>query len=205
MSVLVFFAVLAFSLQMRNALEQRQRIALLGRYLRNYEIESLMETLTQGYLRAMGETDPERRNSVWQVMGQHEERLLGQLTQLQDDLAKDQGGAWRASTLPLSLPLAVHWLPGASFDLRALLRVHTQGVGSGIANQGGLSERDRAFRLSAELLLLQHSCHWFCRSKMVASSRMFARHQTHYLQLLAAVAPATRAAYLKALGGRPAA
>ena len=82
-------------------------------------------------LRAMGESDPERRNSVWQVMGQHEERLLGQLTQLQDELAKDQGGAWRASTLPLSLPLAVHWLPGASIDLRALLRVHTQGVISG--------------------------------------------------------------------------
>ena len=97
MSVLVFFAVLAFGFQMRNALEQRQRIALLGRYLRNYQIESLMETLTQGYLRAMGESDPERRNSVWQVMGQHEERLLGQLTQLQEDLAKDQGGAWRAS------------------------------------------------------------------------------------------------------------
>ena len=48
MSVLVFFAVLAFSLQMRNAWEQRQRIGLLGRYLRNYQIESLMETLTQG-------------------------------------------------------------------------------------------------------------------------------------------------------------
>jgi len=31
MSVLVFFAVMAFSFQMRNALEQRQRIALLGR------------------------------------------------------------------------------------------------------------------------------------------------------------------------------
>ena len=82
--------------------------------------------------------------------------------------------------------------------------MHTQGVSSGIANRDALSERDRAFRLSAELLLLQHSCHWFCRSKMVASARMFSRHQTHYLQLLAAVAPATRAAYLKAIGGRQA-
>jgi len=202
MSVLVFFAVLAFSLQMRNAVEQRQRIALLGRYLRNYQIESLMETLIQGYLRAMGETNPQRRDSVWQVMSQHEARLEGQLQQLQNDLAADAGGAWRASTLPLSLPLAVHWLPGASFDLRAVLRVHTQGVVSGIANRDELSKRDRAFRLSAELLLLQHSCHWFCRSKMVASARMFARHQTHYPQLLVAVAPSTRSAYLKALGNR---
>jgi hypothetical protein len=199
MSVLVFFAVLAFGLQMRNAWEQRQRIGLLGRYLRNYQIESLMETLTQGYLRAMGESDPERRNSVWQVMGQHEERLVGQLQQLQNDLPKDQGRAWRASTLPLNLPLAVHWLPGASFDLRALLRVHAQGVSSGIANHDALSERDRAFRLSAELLLLQHSCHWFCRSKTVASQRMLVRHKTHYAQLLAAVAPFTRTAYLRAL------
>jgi hypothetical protein len=201
MTVVVFFAVLAFSVQMRNAFEQRRRIALLGRFLSSYQIESLMETLTQGYLRAMGESDPERRNSIWQVMSQHEERLSGQLQQLQQELTNDPGSAWRASTLPLSLPLAVHWLPRASFDLRALVRIHAQAVARDIANADQLSPRDRAFRLSAELLLLQHSCHWFCRSKVVASARMFARHQTHYLQLLAAVAPDTRSAYLQALNG----
>jgi hypothetical protein len=42
---------------------------------------------------------------------------------------------------------------------------------------------------------MQHSCHWFCRSKVVASARMLARHKTSYEQLLAAVSPETRQAY----------
>lgn len=197
---LLIFAVLAFAFQARKAWEQRQRITLLGRYLRNFQIESLMETLTQGYLRAMGETDAERRRSVWNILAQHEQTLARQLEQLVQEIGKADSADWRASTLPVNLPLAVRWLPGASFDLRALLRVHAQGIASGIANGDGLTERNRAFRLSAELLLLQHSCHWFCRSKTVASGRMLARHQTRYVQLLGAVAPTTRLAYLRAVG-----
>ena len=38
-----------------NAQQQRKRIALLGAHLGNYQIEKLLETLTQGYLRALGE------------------------------------------------------------------------------------------------------------------------------------------------------
>lgn len=197
---LLIFAVLAFAFQARRAWEQRQRITLLGRYLRNFQIESLMETLTQGYLRAMGETDPERRRGVWNILAQHEQTLARQLEQLVHEVGKADGADWRASTLPVNLPLAMHWLPRACFDLRALLQVHARGVTSGITNGAGLTERDRAFRLTAELLLLQHSCHWFCRSKTVATGRMLARHQTHYRQLLDAVAPATRSAYLRALG-----
>lgn len=199
MNTLILFAVLAFTFQSRRAWEQRQRITLLGRHLRKFQIETLMETLTQGYLRAMGETDLERRRGVWQFLEQHEQALARQLGQLVQDVNHSDGANWRASTLPLSLPLAVHFLPGASFDLRALLRVHAQGIADGIANGGSLSDRDRAFRLSAELLLLQHSCHWFCRSKTVASQRMLVRHKTHYAQLLAAVAPSTRTAYRRAL------
>lgn len=200
MNTLVFFAVLAFAFQARRAWEERQRITLLGRCLRNFQIESLLETLTQGYLRAMGEADLERRNSIWNILAQHEMTLERQLQQLVQDAGKTGDNQWLASTLPVNLPLAVRWLPSASFDMRALLRVHAQGIAHGIANGEGLSERDRAFRLSAELLLLQHSCHWFCRSKMVASARMLARHHTHYTQLLSAVAPATRLAYLRTVG-----
>ena len=47
----------------------------------------------------------------------------------------------------------------------------------------------------AELLLMQHTCHWFCRSFVVASARLLAQHQTHYQQALAAVSPETRSAY----------
>ena len=200
MDTLLIFAVLAFAFQARRAWEQRQRITLLGGCLRNFQIEGLMETLTQGYLRAMGEADLERRRSIWNILAQHEQALARQLEQLMQEVAKTDGGDWRASTLPVNLPLAVRWLPSACFDMRALLRVHAQGIAQGVANGEGLSERDRAFRLSAELLLLQHSCHWFCRSKTVASARMLARHQTHYAQLLTSVAPATRLAYLRAIG-----
>ena len=63
MNVIVFFAVLAFSLQMRNSLEQRRRVLFLGRYLRRYQIESLMQSLVDGYLRAMGEQDMDRRQT----------------------------------------------------------------------------------------------------------------------------------------------
>jgi hypothetical protein len=54
--------------------------------------------------------------------------------------------------------------------------------------------------LSAELFLFQHTCHWYCRSKAVASARMQVRHQTPYAQVLAAVSPATRQAYSALLG-----
>ena len=32
--------------------------------------------------------------------------------------------------------------------------------------------------MSAELFLMQHTCHWYCRSRAVASARMLARHKT---------------------------
>ena len=49
---------------------------------------------------------------------------------------------------------------------------------------------------AVELFLLQHTCHWYCKSRLVASGRMLARHGTSYHQLLAAVRPRTRADYL---------
>jgi hypothetical protein len=52
-----------------------------------------------------------------------------------------------------------------------------------------------AFTMSAELFLMQHTCHWFCKSKTVASARMLALHKTTYAQLVASVAPGTRDAY----------
>jgi hypothetical protein len=49
---------------------------------------------------------------------------------------------------------------------------------------------------------MQHTCHWFCKSKTVASARMLARHKTSYEQLVAAVGPDTRAAYCELVGRR---
>ncbi len=195
MSTVVFFAVLAFILQMRNSWEQRKRLLHLGHYLRNFEIEKLMESLTEGYLRALGEDDAERRTQIWNMLEQTEQNLNGQFQKFVEAFAQADVQASRGSTLALGLPFALVFAPGATFDMRQLLRAHAQGIEATLNNTEGLSNRDKAFRLSAELFLMQHSCHWFCKSKLVASARMLSRHKTQYAQLLSAVRPQTREAY----------
>ena len=194
MSTVVFFAVLAFILQMRNSWEQRKRLMHLGHYLRNFEIEKLMESLTEGYLRALGEDDAERRTQIWNMLEQTEQNLNGQFQKFVEAFAQADVQASRGSTLALGLPFALVFAPGATFDMRQLLKVHAQGIEATLNNTEGLSNRDKAFRLSAELFLMQHSCHWFCKSKLVASARMLSRHKTQYAQLLSAVRPHTREA-----------
>ena len=58
--------------------------------------------------------------------------------------------------------------------MRELLAIHAAGMGRALRNEGNLAARERAFTMTAELLLMQHSCHWFCKSKTVASARMLA-------------------------------
>ena len=98
------------------------------------------------------------------------------------------------SKLPIWLPFALALAP--SFDLREALRVHARGICRAIDADAETSAKDRAFAITAELLLMQHTCLWFCRSKTVASARMLARHRTSYEQLAAAVLPRTRSDYL---------
>ena len=199
MELLVLAALAAFAAWRLKVQDQGRRIALLGSHLGKYQIEKNMETLTQGYLRALGEDDPQRRAQVFGLLRATEETLASQFSRFAADFARAAEAATRVSRLPVYLPFATVWLPAASFDLRQLLAVHARGIGEAAANQAGASGPDpdkaRAFTLQAELLLMQHSCHWFCKSKLVASSRMLARHQTTHAQLVASVAPATRAAY----------
>ncbi|MGD6322490.1 hypothetical protein VW363_22615, partial [Xanthomonas citri pv. citri] len=74
-------------------------------------------------------------------------------------------------------------------------------IARGVHNERGLSQRDKAFTLTAELLLMQHTCHWFCKSKAVASARMAARHRTPHAQLVESVSPETRRAYRALVDG----
>ena len=53
---------------MLKSAEQRKRITLLGSHLSQYQIEKLMETLSDGYLRALGEKDAARREQVWALL-----------------------------------------------------------------------------------------------------------------------------------------
>ena len=193
--------VVALVLTVLKNHEQRQRIALLGAHLQRFELEKLIEGLTEGYLRAFGEADAQRRESVLGMLETTERLLSAQL----DDLARALQGLEpvqaRISRLPIALPWATRWLPSATFDLREMVRLHATGVAQAIANADGLSRRDQAFRVSAELLLFQHTCHWYCRSRGVASARLLARHRTSHEQVMAAVSPATRQAYLQLIGG----
>ena len=107
----------------------------------------------------------------------------------------------RVSRLALAIPWADRLLPDSTFDLRQALRIHANGIEQAAQNSRHLTQKNKAFTLSAELFLMQRTCHWFCRSKTVASARMLMRHKTPYAQLLESVSPETRQAY-GALVGR---
>jgi len=179
---------------------QRKRIALLGSHLGKYQIEKLMESLTEGYMRALGESDPARREQIWNLLTSTEASLCDQLNRLAADFAKVDEADARGSTLPLAIPYADKLFPAATFDLRKALAIHAQGVNQAVKNGAGRSAKAKAFTVSAELFLLQHSCHWFCKSRTVASARMLARQKTSYEQLVASVEPDTRKAYCSLTG-----
>lgn len=202
MDVFLIALFIAAGLHLSKARYQAARIALLGSYLAPFQLEKLMENLTQGYLRALGEADAERRAQIWALLASTEDTLVGQVQRLAQSLPKDGPEQLRVSTLALALPYADRLLPSATFDLRAALQLHAQGIATVVRNSAGLGPRDKAFMLSAELLLLQHTCHWFCKSRTVASARLLARHRTPYEQVLAAVSPATRRAYQQLVQGQ---
>ena len=187
----------AYAIKLR---EQKIRIALLGSYLGKYQIEKLMENLTNGYLRALGESEPERQAQVWNFFATTETELCEQFELFVTDFSKVDEAEAGVSKLPLALPYANKLFPGAMFDLRKILSIHARGITQAIHNSTGQSPKNKAFTVSAELFLMQHTCHWFCRSKTVASARMLARHKTPYAQLLASVAPDTRNAYTALVG-----
>jgi hypothetical protein len=194
----LFFLLLmlsAFGTYTLKAREQARRIKLLASHLGKHQLEKLMESLTEGYLRALGEKDPERQQQVWRFLAQSESELCAQFRRFVADFSKVDAAQTRVSKLALFIPFADRLLAGASFDLRQALAIHAQGICQAVENSRGLSLKAKAFTLSAELYLMQHSCHWFCRSKTVASARLLARHKTSYEQVLASVAPETRAAY----------
>lgn len=200
MDLFLVLTLAATGAYLLNHQQQRRRIALLARQLHPYQIERLMEQLTQGYLRAMGEQAPERRQQVLDMLATSEAQLTEQFERFTADFRKVPALLARVSRLPLGLPFATQLFPHASFDMRELLAVHAAGMARAMRNEGGLAPSDRAFTMTAELLLMQHSCHWFCKSKTVASARMLARHQTPHAQLVSSVSPETRRAYLALTG-----
>jgi hypothetical protein len=160
-----------------------------------------MENLTEGYLRCLGEDDPARREQIWKLLDTTEQTLAGQFQRFAADFARVAEADARVSTLPLALPFAQRLLPAYSFDMRRALAIHARGIADAAANSLQRTPRDKAYTMSAELFLMQHTCHWYCRSRAVASARMLARHKTPHAQLVDSVAPATRRDYRALVGG----
>lgn len=187
-----------------NARQQRERIVRLAKALHPHQIERLMQGLIEGYLRAMGEAHAERRTQVLATLQDNEAKLRAQLLRLAEDFGRGTDASARVSRIAVGLPWATQLLPDLAFDLRRVLAIHADGVARAMDNAAALDERDRAYAITAELLLLQHSCHWYCKSRNVASARLLARHRTSWAQAIAGVTPQTRAAYLALITGQKA-
>ncbi len=200
MEILTLMALIAVGFYILKSREQRQRIVLLASHLGRYQIEKLMESLTSGYLRCLGEDDAERRQQIWHLLDATEEKLSTQFDGFAAEFSRMPEAPTRVSKLWVAVPLWTTLFPAATFDLRQALLIHARGIAGVMKNEAKRSPKSKAFTMSAELFLMQHTCHWFCRSKTVASARMIAQHQTQYLQALGAVSPETREAYCTLIG-----
>ena len=79
MDILTLALLIAIGSYIVNHQQQRKRIALLASHLGHYQIEKLMEALTEGYLRALGESTPDLRGrkAICEVMVMN--RAIGKL------------------------------------------------------------------------------------------------------------------------------
>jgi hypothetical protein len=200
MDYLIFVAALVVGLSVVRITYERRRIATLAAFLGRYQIEKLMATLSDGYMRALGESDPQRQQQVWDFLHASETRLCTEFGQFAAAIAKADAAETRVSTLPVALPWGDRLFPQASFDLRKALAIHARGICAAVSDYPQESSKDRAYRLSAEMFLMQHTCHWYCKSKAVASARMLVRHKTQYVQLLQAVGAQTARDYRALVG-----
>ena len=199
MEFLSLLLILATGIHWLNTQGQRKRTALLAEQLRPYQIEKHMEQLTGAYMRALGENDPERQLQILQLQEQAEQQLASEFQNLAREFAKLPAPLTRA--FKVALPFIDQLSPKASFDMRRMLEVHAEGIQRTVNNLQGFSPKERSFRMMGEMFLMQHSCHWFCKSKTIASARMLTQHQTRYEQALDGVAPETRKAYLAVIQG----
>lgn len=195
MDILVLALLLGCVAHFFQRRDEHRRISLLARHLGQYQIEKLMETLTEGYMRALGETDLTRQQQIWSMLSSTEAALCEQFKRFATEFARLDAGLTRASKLPLSIFYTGRLFPASTFDFREALNTHARGICQAIHRDAEVAAKDKAFTVLAELYLMQHSCHWFCKTKSVASTRLVLRHQTPYAKVLESVAPGTRQAY----------
>ena len=198
--LILAFVLIAVNFYYRKK-EQRQRIIFLSRQLAQFQIEKLMQTLADGYLRALGEADLNRRDQVWRYLDTAELQFCEQFNKLSQQIHKLDAADTLVSRFPVSIAFATKLFPKQTFDLRRAIAIHAEGIAQVAGNSMQRSPADKAFVLSAELFLMQHTCHWFCNSRSVASARLLARHKVSYEQVLDSCGTDTRRTYLALTGG----
>ena len=134
-----------------------------------------------------------------------EKAMASQMQSLASSMQQENRQSTSISTLTFCIPYIERFLPGITRDFRDLLRIHANGIRQLVDNEDQLDPKSRAFHLSAELYLFQHSCHWFCKSKTVADARLAIRHKVSHNQVLDSVSVKTRANYQQWLkqAGKP--
>lgn len=183
---------------------QRSHIALLASHLSHLQLERHMETLTQGYNRAIKEESESRQLQVFDMLGQTERSVASQAQSLATSMRNESDAATAMGVTAICIPYIERFLPSLSRDFRALLAIHATGLRHVVDNEESWSPKDRAFHLSAELYLFQHSCHWYCKSRSIADARLMLRHQVDHKKVLDSVSDRTRSAYLLWLQGNKA-
>lgn len=194
--VLLLLAVIV-AWQIARVRYQRSRIVLLGSHLAGLQLERHMETLTQGYARAIQADTESRQLQILETFAPTERTVAAQVQSLANAMQKADPQATRVSTLSFCVPYIERFLPATTRDFRELLHIHAKGLRHVVDNEAQLDPKSRAYHLSAELYLLQHSCHWFCKSRAVADARLMLRHQVNHQKVLDSVSDVTRAAYLR--------
>lgn len=202
MDFFTWIVVGSIAVYVLQGMEHRRRVRLLGAHLAPTQVEKLMGGLIEGYMRALDEKDPERRKQVWAILDNSEKTLADQLQRLATSFSQENAQDTRVSTLPLALPYFDRLMPSHTFDMREALQLHAKAVREACApDEVDLETRKRmAFTMTAELLLLQHTCHWFCKTRTIASMRLMARQKTSYEQVLKTVSASTLAAYQRLIG-----
>lgn len=199
--VLILF-VIAIGWHVLRIRYQRARISLLARVLANMNLEKHLETLTQGYTRAIHEDGESRQRQIFETFSQTEQALATNVRALAESMQKENESSTVMTTFAFCAPYAERYIPAFALrDFRALLHIHAAGIRGAIDNAGGSDPKTRAFHIAAELYLFQHSCHWFCKSRTVADARLLMRHKVEHKKVLESVTPLTRSAYTQWLQG----
>jgi len=201
MDIALTLLVVIVAWQISRVRYQRTRIVFLGSHLAGLQLERHMETLTQGYSRAIQGDTESRQLQVLETFAATERAVAAQVQSLANALQKENPQIMRVSMISFCIPYIERFLPSMTRDFRELLRIHAKGLRYAVDNEAHWDPKTRAFHLSAELYLLQHSCHWFCKSRTVADARLVLRHQVNHKKVLDSVSDVTRLAYLRWQGG----